>query len=261
VAVNPARYEQFGWDYERFNPLTDEEIAWYVGFARSAGGPVLELACGTGRLLVAIAGAGLQIEGIDLSPRMLGMARERIRQSPSEVASRVLVHQADMTSFRLGRSFGLVLLADNSFGELTTPEEQLSCLKCASRHLRPDGRLLVTVRRFDASVFRNGQTQSEWSEPMHHPETGDLVRRRTTTDLVQAGKRVRTTIFYGTVHEDGTETTQKYFWEAPVMSTADYISLFSQAGFRTEVSAGYEERPDDGESPVLCFVCEKGYRS
>ena len=49
------RYELFGWDYPIQAPLSDEEVAWYLKFARETGGPVLELACGTGRLLCRLA--------------------------------------------------------------------------------------------------------------------------------------------------------------------------------------------------------------
>ncbi len=52
------RYELFGWDYEYRNPLIKEEVAWYREFALQSGGPILELACGTGRLLVSLAREG-----------------------------------------------------------------------------------------------------------------------------------------------------------------------------------------------------------
>ncbi len=52
------RYELFGWDYEHHSPLSKREVAWYKRFAHRIGGPVLELACGTGRLLILIAKEG-----------------------------------------------------------------------------------------------------------------------------------------------------------------------------------------------------------
>ena len=55
---------------------------------------------------------------------------------------------------------------------------------------------------------------------------------------------------------DGSETVEEYPFEAPVMTKEDYINLFSQAGFHSDVYADYEEKADDGQSPILCFVCE-----
>jgi len=53
VDNNLKRYELFGWDYKFLNPLTDNEVVWYVKYAQRVGDPVLELACGTGRRITA----------------------------------------------------------------------------------------------------------------------------------------------------------------------------------------------------------------
>jgi len=257
VDFNLKRYEKYGWDYEHTNPLTDEEIAWYLNFAQKTGGPVLELACGTARLLVTIAQAGLKIEGIDLSKEMLKIAKERVNKLSPEVVSRILLHNMDMTSFKLDRRFSLIVIADNSFGELKIKKQQLSCLKCVYHHLQSDGKFLVTVRRFDSFSFLNGQQVFDWSEPVHHPVTNELVMRRGEMELLDNGERLRGTFFYKIIHRDGSETMEEYPFEVPVMSKEDYIALFSEAGFRSNVYVGYQEQADDGKNPILCFVCDK----
>lgn len=87
-----------------------EYARFYAEEARRAGGPVLELACGTGQLLLPIARGGTRCVGIDLSPEMLGAAAERLRQAS---ASAELV-EGDIRSFDLGESFSLVFIARNS---------------------------------------------------------------------------------------------------------------------------------------------------
>jgi len=257
VDINLKRYELFGWDYEYINPLTEKEIAWYVEYAQRVGGPVLELACGTGRLLTAIAEAGYEAEGIDLSSSMIRTANERISRLSNEIASRIVLHHADITDFKLGRRFGLVIIADNSFRELGTREKQISCLGCVYRHLRSEGKLMVTVRRFESSQFTDGKRVSDWSEPIHHPVTHDLVKRKVETGLIENGKRTRSVYSYITTHKDGNETMEECISEAIVMLTEDYVSLFAEAGFSSNVFVDYEERVADGESPVICFVCSK----
>lgn len=251
------RYELFGWDYEHISQLTDKEITWYLNFAQRTGGPVLELACGTARLLVTIAQAGFAIEGIDLSSGMLKIARERISKLSPEVASRIRLHNMDMTSFELDRTFCLIMMADNSFSELKTREQQLSCLKSVHRHLQSDGRFLVTVRRFEPSNFLNSRRVFGWSKPLYHPVTHEMVKRRGEMKLVENGKRLQSIFFYKTIHRDGSESVEECPFEAPVMSKKDYISLFSQAGFHSNVYVGYQEQSDDGKNPILCFVCDK----
>ena len=249
------RYERFGWDYEHFSPLASEEIAWYTGLARVSGGPVLELACGTGRLVAEVAKAGVEVDGIDLSDAMLTIAEERIAALPAEIASRVRLHKADMTDFSLSRNFGLMIIADNSFSVLGTTDMQRACLDCVWRHLRPGGILLVAARRLDFARYRQGYWDSGWSQPISHPITGSRVVRKVTSRLVSGGKRVRTVMLYRSISADGGAQVEEFASETPTMWTTDYIALFRETGFETQVFAGYEGLKDDGESRVVCFVC------
>jgi len=251
------RYELFGWGYELINPLSDKEVGWYVKFARELNGQVLELGCGTGRLLVEIAKYGFDVEGIDLSKSMLEVAQKRISNLPPEIKARIRIHNLDMTDFQLHRKFNLIFIADNSFAELETRGKQLSCLKSVYPHLYPQGKLLITVRRFDPKEFVNGEKVTPWSKPFSNPETGDLVQRKVKTQLVENGKRIRGVIYYKTTHEDGKDTIEECPFERTVMLTDDYTSLFSEAGFSTKAFVGYEEKEDDGKDPIVCFVCGK----
>jgi len=251
------RYELFGWDYKFYGRLSKQEVDWYKKFAHRTGGPVLELACGTGRLLISIAKDGYEIAGIDLSVNMLDLAKERVSQLPPDVQKRIQLHNGDMSNFQLDRRFGLIFIADNSFRELNTKEQMLLSLKCIYHHLRAGGKFLVTVRRFDPTRFVDGRREWDWSEPIRHPATGDSVRRKIETQLIKDGKWIRGLMFYETIHSNGSKTFEECPFEAPVMLTDDYISLFSEAGFSPSVFVGYEEQEDDGTNPILCFVCDK----
>jgi SAM-dependent methyltransferase len=121
------------------------DVAFYRGLAEETGGPVLELACGTGRVAVALAEAGLEVTGLDRSEPMLAVAREKLSGAPREVATRVTLVHGDMTAFDLGRTFDLVVVAFRSFQSLLTPELQAACLRRAHAHLRPGGRLALDL--------------------------------------------------------------------------------------------------------------------
>src|SRR5436309_1616802 len=81
------------------------DVRFFVDAAREAGSPVLEVGCGTGRILIPTARAGLDIVGLDLSLRMLDVCRQRLRDEPEPVQSRAQLVQADMRGFDLGRRF------------------------------------------------------------------------------------------------------------------------------------------------------------
>src|SRR5438094_9047331 len=81
------------------------DVAFYVEEARSAGSPVLELGCGTGRILIPTAEAGVEVVGLDASPDMLAIARHKLERLPPHLQRRVRLVERDMRHFALDRRF------------------------------------------------------------------------------------------------------------------------------------------------------------
>jgi SAM-dependent methyltransferase len=116
-----------------------------VDLAMHARGPVLELGCGTGRILIPSASAGAHITGLDLSPLMLDACRRKVAALPSDVALRIELIEDSMTEFDLGRRFALITIPFRAFSHLITVDEQLACLASVRRHLAKDGELVFDV--------------------------------------------------------------------------------------------------------------------
>jgi SAM-dependent methyltransferase len=155
------------------------DIDFFVEAARDAGGPVLEVGCGTGRVLIPSARAGIDIVGLDLSPQMLALCRERLQREAPEVQSRVRLVQADMRDFDLGRLFTLVTLPFRPFQHLITVEEEMVCLENVRRHLAERGRLILDL--FNPSLDVLGSTtdgEEVGEEPEFSTPDGRLVVRR-----------------------------------------------------------------------------------
>src|SRR5262245_42591953 len=85
-----------------------QDVDFFVEMAQEAGGAVLEIGCGTGRVLIPIARAGLDITGLDRSTAMLAVCRRRLAQEPAAVQERVQLVQGDMRHFDLQQTFALV---------------------------------------------------------------------------------------------------------------------------------------------------------
>lgn len=100
---------------------------------------VLELACGTLRLALPLAEAGLHVTGVDLSPHMLAHARKKVANYPAEVQARLTLHEGDMRSVRLGEQFHFVYLPFNTFLVLLTASDQLALFETVRAHLAPGG--------------------------------------------------------------------------------------------------------------------------
>ncbi len=159
-------------------PVIEGDIEFYLELAQQAPGPTLELGCGTGRVAIPLAQAGIELTGLDLSNPMLAVARET---APAGISNLQFVH-GDMTSFDLGRQFGLVYIAFRSFMMLTTREQQRACLECIHRHLTPGGTLAVDL--FDPQLDRmvNGFVPESWRDlgEVVHPRTWNAVRVEAT---------------------------------------------------------------------------------
>lgn len=136
--------------YDVFSTGLPGDAHFYVEEALRAEGRVLELACGTGRILIPTAEAGVEITGLDLSPAMLDIARSKIARLPSEVRSRTTLAEGDMTSFTLDERFSLITIPGNSFGLLITPEAQRACLQRVHAHLESGGRFVFSM--FDPNI-------------------------------------------------------------------------------------------------------------
>jgi len=160
--------------YDCYATGVSGDVAFYVDQAKRSGSPVLELGCGTGRILIPVAEAGVEVVGIDRSPSMLAVAKERVATLNSEVRSRIELAQGDMRDFSLGRRFGLIVIPYRSFLHLLATDDQRAALGRIREHLGDAGRLVFNV--FDPRLDLLQQSTGGGSElrklaEFTHPQT------------------------------------------------------------------------------------------
>jgi len=131
--------------YDCYATGVSSDVSFHVDEAKRSAPPVLELGCGTGRILIPIAEAGVEVVGVDRSPSMLAVAKERVAKFSSEVRSRIELVQGDMRDFSLGRRFNLIMIPYRSFLHLLTTDDQRAALGCIREHLSDGGRLILNV--------------------------------------------------------------------------------------------------------------------
>lgn len=146
--------------------LERTDVGFYVEEAKQAAGPVLEVGCGTGRILIPIARAGTTIVGLDSSQQMLERCRANLSREPAAVQQRVTLHQHDMHDFDLGAKFPLIIAPFRVFQHLTTVDAQLGFLANVARHLAPRGRFVFDVfnPRFEILVSADGTEREDTPE-------------------------------------------------------------------------------------------------
>ncbi|MBI1774757.1 MAG: class I SAM-dependent methyltransferase [Proteobacteria bacterium] len=156
-------------------------------------GGVLELACGTGRLTIALAGSGLDIVGLDSSPTMLASAKDRAKGAGAEVTW----VEADMRRFDLGRHFGFIFIATNSLLHLTSAEDLTACLAAAARHLAKGGIFALDVFNPALRILGRDPEQRFEVGRYTHPKHGRILLEE-TTNYDAAQQISRSTWFFST---------------------------------------------------------------
>ena len=117
------------------------DIPAHVAAAKAAGGPVLEMCCGSGRILLPLREAGVDADGLDAEPAMLSALRAKLAERKLTAG----VFEGDMRDFTLPRRYAQILVAFNSFLHNLTQDDQLATLRCCREHLETDGVLRLAV--------------------------------------------------------------------------------------------------------------------
>ncbi|MBB4934078.1 hypothetical protein F4561_004898 [Lipingzhangella halophila] len=126
---------------------------------RRRGGPVLELAAGSGRITLPLLASGLDVTGLDLSETLLRRLRGRIEKAPDRVRSGCTVVHGDMSAFDVATRFGAVVLGTNSIS-LLDDDAREGMFGCVARHLAPDGGFFFTVTAPAAGVRAAGAVET-----------------------------------------------------------------------------------------------------
>lgn len=144
----------------------DFDLPYYLAKARAAQGPVLDVCCGTGRLLLPMLEAGVDADGVDLHPGMLARARAKADQG----GFRPRLVAASMSDFTMPRQYAAVLIPFNAFAHNLTPEDQLATLRCCHRHLSPDGLFAFDAFRGTAQMLAEPYSSPVLEREVTHPE-------------------------------------------------------------------------------------------
>lgn len=216
-------------DAELYDLLVREarDDHFYIQFAQRLGGKVLDLACGSGRLIPGLLGAGLEVTGIDLSPAMLERARERLGLD----ADRVELVQGDMRSFSLQDSFDTIMIPYCSFMYLYSDKDRLVVLNNCFGHLKPGGRLVFD---FLAGSVELGESWPALALQGIHPLTEEILLSVVQTKGLAADLRLLNQINYIWPMEPDTPHITVYSSKEAVLVPERVVELLGQAGFVPE---------------------------
>lgn len=230
--------------YDHVVPYRDRlDIAFFVEAALKAGSPVLEVGCGTGRVLIPTARAGVDIVGLDLSAHMLAVCRQRLLDEPEAIQSRVRLVQADMRRFDLGGVFTLVTIPFRPFQHLLTVNDQLSCLGSIHQHLVDGGTLILDVFNPSLDALVNRPLGEEFAEEPEFamPDGRRVTRRHKIVAHDRFNQVSDFELVHYVKHPDGREQRLVHAFRLRYLFRFEVEHLLARAGFAIEhLYAGYD---------------------
>lgn len=230
----------------------DEDVEMYCNFAESSGGPLLELACGSGRLLLPLAEDGYELVGVDSSALMLAIARERL--SEAGVLSHCELVQVDMRAMQLGRTFRMAFLALGSFAHLTKRRDQQQALANVRAHLSKGGLFLLDISNADIRYMESlgGQMlhQGTWQR-----DDGTMLTHFVSPATARERRMLELTHFYDVYSQGGTIQRTTTTMHLALFERGEVELLLEQAGFSVkDVYGTYDLDAYQVDSPRMIFV-------
>ena len=238
------------------------DIEFYVGYAKDADGKALELGCGTGRVLIPTARAGIHITGLDNSGEMLKICRRKLEGETPHVRDRVNLVNADMRSFDLDEKYSLVTIPFGPFNYLVSTNDQIQCLRCIRRHLADTGVLVMdlwypNLRELPKS--ENGADIVTVETPFSMPDGRSIKWGIRNTSVDYNRQIIYEDLFYDIRHPNGNE--ERLIYPAPMRYFFRYEveHLLARTGFRTNaVYAGFDKEPFGAKYPSeMIFAASK----
>jgi SAM-dependent methyltransferase len=210
-----------------------EDLAHYVDRARTAGGRVLELGCGSGRLTLPIARAGVHVLGVDRAPSMLDAARRKLAAEPAEVQGRVELAECDYHSLRPDLQFAAVLWPFNALHHCADEDALAVLLERMHDWLAPAGRLALDCYLPDRELYDR--------DPEGRYEAREFVDPTSGAKLLSweqgwwdAAARVHH-VMYVYQWPDGTE--RRTHLQLRMFELAELLAIFARTGWKVARAA------------------------
>ena len=235
--------------------LSDDQpdLDMYLALAAATDGPILELACGSGRISVPLAAAGHEVTGVDRDPDMLERARSAWTATKKAGGGRAKKRsgsleliERDITDLRLKQRFDLVLLAFNSLVLFTDRASQLEVLRTMKRHLAPRGRAVVDVwlPAPEDLVLYDGRVVLDWvrRDSQTGDQTGDhadeWVSKSSSARYLPATATATVQTMFDAWGQGAAPHRLSRTDEVAFVGVSELIALVERAGMRVETVAG-----------------------
>lgn len=232
-----------------------EDLSFWLELAGQYGGPILELGCGTGRVLSHLSQAGELLIGLDHDPEMLKFL---IRTLPATTQPHPHVIQGDLSAFHLGIQFALIIIPCNTYTMLSA-QQRVMALERVYFNLIPDGVFAASMPNPLALRNLPRRTDFEVEEVFPHPVDGEPVQ--VSSAWVRSKTKVDITWVYDHLHPDGSVQRLSHMITQYILSIETIVREFQDAGLSlVDVFGDFDRSPLVEDSTHLVLVSQKRER-
>ena len=251
------RFDLIAEYYDLIHGHLDEDLPMWQALTQDAAGPILEIGCGSGRLLVPLAGAGHRLTGLDLVEVALNAARAKLEGVG--LTGQVALVQADMRDFDLPRQdFAVALVALNTLMHCHSLEEQLATLRAIHKHLAPAGRLIIDLFYPHPELLAEADGRLNFEADLVDDLTGRTVQWYWRHDIDLARQMRHLTYILDEIDADGHVRRSQLPFTLRYIYRYEMELLLQATGFSLEsVYGSYELEPFDSDSPRMIVVAQK----
>lgn len=236
--------------YDAENSEFEPDGPFFLSLAKQAGGAVLELGCGTGRVTIPLAKEGVSITGLDVVPDMVALARDKAEGLSAEWIV------DDVRSYHLKRAFRLIFETGSVFHHMLTRADQEAYLKRVQEHLEADGLFVVSMFFPKPVHFAGSEEETEWFTTSH-PEGYEI--KVSGTDSYDALRQVKTeTAYRRWTDADGKQVTRVAPLSLRYVFPQEMEALLHYNDFEiVEQYGDFDKSPVSNDSKQIIYICRK----
>lgn len=233
--------------YDAIHKQYRADIDFISGWAAKIGGPILELAAGTGRLGLPLVQAGYDYTGLELSPNFVQAGNAKLSEYPKGK-----IIEGDMQSFDLGQQFQFIFIGFNSFLHNLTDDNALGCLTSVREHLKHNGTFLVSV--FIPDPYFLYRDKNKLYPVMNHFEFEGQTCTIKETNLYDEETEVNHLTWF--LFRDRKKDPKPYSFDLRLFYPDTMDRLITDAGLAIYEKLGdYENNPLSEDSALQIYIC------
>lgn len=246
---DPLKFAEY---YHAHHREFTDDLPFWKKLAKTQNGPILELGCGTGRVLLPLAKTGQPTYGIDLDSEMLNITKS---QMDPKVMTNIHIFQADMRDFQIDEKFSFIFTPCNTLSTLTKADRRKT-LSQAHKHLDPHGVFAMSIPNPEILASLEASDQPEIETTFPHPKTGDPVQ--VSCDWKRLPGMISMNWYYDHLRPDGHVERFMTSTSHYLAKKSEYVDEIQSAGFSIQSIYGdFDYEPYDADSPNLILIAQK----